>query len=50
MKTEIMTNGPISCAIQYTERLQRYQGGIYSEYTLWAAPTDEVEVVGWGTA
>ena len=49
MKTEIMTNGPISCSIMYTEALQRYQGGIYSEYNLWPSPTAEVAVVGWGT-
>ena len=33
----------------YTEALQRYQGGIYSEYNLWPSPTAEVAVVGWGT-
>ena len=51
MKAEIYANGPISCGIQATNKMEhRYSGGVFSEA---ASETDSrinhvVGVVGWG--
>jgi len=46
MKTEIYARGPISCALDATEKLENYTGGILSDRGL--IPNHVVSVIGWG--
>ena len=48
MKAEIFARGPISCAIDSTQKFEEYKGGIYSEVKLLPIPNHEISVVGWG--
>jgi len=49
MKSEIITNGPISCAIDATAEFEDYAGGIYSQQKTTIELNHEIAVVGWGT-
>lgn len=48
MKAEIFARGPISCEIDATEGLDKYNGGVYAEYNEAPATNHLVSVVGWG--
>lgn len=48
MKTELYTNGPLSCGVDATDNFENYSGGIYSENLLFPMINHEISVVGWG--
>lgn len=48
MKTEIATNGPISCGIDATDNFEAYTGGIYSEVKRFPMINHEISLVGYG--
>lgn len=48
MKAEIFKNGPISCGIDATSKLERYSGGIFSQELSNAQINHEIAVTGWG--
>jgi cathepsin X len=49
MKTEIFARGPISCAVDATDKMEAYTGGIFAGVQAGAQDTNHIiSVVGWG--
>jgi len=48
MKSEIYTNGPISCGVDATAEFEAYTGGIFSQSQVMPVINHEIAVVGWG--
>jgi cathepsin X len=49
MKAEIYARGPISCALDATDKFfYNYTGGIFAEVKLIPNTDHQVSVVGWG--
>jgi len=48
MKAELYAHGPITCAIQATQALDDYTGGIYQEYIANPQLNHAISVTGWG--
>ncbi len=48
MKKSIYNDGPIACAMDSTDQLHAYTGGIFSQKVLAPIPNHIVSVVGWG--
>jgi len=48
MKADLYKYGPISCGIEVTDKFEKYDGGIYSEFKLVPMINHEISVVGWG--
>jgi len=48
IKSEIYSRGPVACAIDATDGLDNYTGGIYSEYKPECATNHDISIVGWG--
>jgi cathepsin X len=48
MKSELYKYGPISCGLMVTDGFEKYNGGIYSEYSSWPMINHEIAIVGWG--